>query len=622
MNIKVNFDNIKVKETKKDFTVKILMLKGEKGEQGDLNPSHIVDNLTSNDSSKVLSAKQGKVLKDLVDVNTTKITKKPYYFNTVADMKAYNLSAGDMAITKGYYSSNDGGGAEYNIVASTSNYSETLNNNLKAELIIKDTINVKQFGAKSNDNSFNNTEIIQYCLNNYKNIYIPDGYFYTNSLFMKTSTNLFGNGKNSVLIPLNSSENGLINITNENVKTNIKDLRLYGNNIEIDAIKITREQQTAIDSNEIFENIYIDLFNGKGINLASDYIRSSFIVGCNISNCESDGLYLSGTDNFIDNCLSYWNKGNGIYIKDGSSNKINNSKCFGNSENGLYVNGSANQISNVECQDNYKCGIYNYQSWGNGYNNIIASTNGLKENNGSDYSNINFTNSYDCYINGHIFNRRTASSNNNHSKYGCEINNSTNLKIDLKQHNLNIGLLPFKYENLNVSNKININNVDYSLKNIYENELIGVVGTTANLSHLFTSSNIRANSDGSISCSKVEQAQNIEIGNNTTTDNSSRVSVYGEIELANENGENISLYVAGSNNKLSTEAQIFGSISFLNSSGGTISQTNDVYGVSSFLINSVIPDNTAKIKYTITYSPLVQNLQGKFSITDVKASIY
>ena len=31
MNIKVNFDNIKVKETKKDFTVKILMLKGERG---------------------------------------------------------------------------------------------------------------------------------------------------------------------------------------------------------------------------------------------------------------------------------------------------------------------------------------------------------------------------------------------------------------------------------------------------------------------------------------------------------------------------------------------------------------------------------------------------------------
>ena len=162
MNIKLDFNNIKVKETKKDLTVKILMLKGEKGEQGDLNPSHIVDNLTSNDSSKVLSAKQGKVLKDLVD-------KKPYYFDTVADMKAGNLSAGDMAITKGYYSANDGGGAEYNIVSTTSNYSETLNNNLKAELIFNDNINVKQFGAKG-DGTNDDTLLIQTAIDTIRNI--------------------------------------------------------------------------------------------------------------------------------------------------------------------------------------------------------------------------------------------------------------------------------------------------------------------------------------------------------------------------------------------------------------------------------------------------------------------
>ena len=193
MNIKVNFDNIKVKETKKDFTVKILMLKGEKGEQGDLNPSHIVDNLTSNDSSKVLSAKQGKVLKDLVDDNTTKINKKPYYFNTVADMKAYNLSAGDMAITKGYYSANDGGGAEYNIVATTSNYSETLNNTLKAELIIKDSANVKQFGAKG-DGTTDDKNAFTNAINSSSSIYVPEGdYKLLTSITLSKSTKIFGN---------------------------------------------------------------------------------------------------------------------------------------------------------------------------------------------------------------------------------------------------------------------------------------------------------------------------------------------------------------------------------------------------------------------------------------------
>ena len=59
-----NFNNPKAK---------VLMLKGEKGDQGDLNHNDIVDNLTSTATNKVLSAKQGKVLKGLVDTNTTNI---------------------------------------------------------------------------------------------------------------------------------------------------------------------------------------------------------------------------------------------------------------------------------------------------------------------------------------------------------------------------------------------------------------------------------------------------------------------------------------------------------------------------------------------------------------------
>lgn len=555
----------------------------------------------------------------------TKLNKKPYYYNSVADMKADNkLKAGDMAVTFGYYSINDGGEAIYKITSAESqnDYQEELNNELFATLIIDDIANIKKFGAKSNDNTFNNTEIIQYCLNNYKNIFIPDGFFYTNSLFMKSYTNLFGTGKNSVLVPINASENGLINIQNENIKTTVKNIKMLGNNIKIDAIKITRLNQTAIDSNEIFENVNIELFNGKGLNLNSTYIRSLFIIGCNISNCESDGIYLSGTDNFIDNTICYWNKGNGIYIKDGSSNKIINSKCFGNSENGLFINGSATQVSNFESQDNYKCGLYNYQSWGNEYTNVCISTNGLKTDDGNTYSNINFTNSYDCYVKGNVINRNTPQASIIHSKYGCEVNNSTNINIDLKQHLLNIDLIPFKYNDLNVSNNIVINNVNYSLKDIYEDENIGVVGSTPNLSHILSSVNIRANSDGSISCSETDQTQNINIGNNSATDYTSRVSVYGEVDFTGHTEANVSLYVSGSNNKSSSESQVLGNIAFINSAGGTISQTNDFYGHNGFTINSAIPTNTTKIRYTITYSPLIQNLQGKFSITDVKLSLF
>ena len=64
--------------------VKTLMLKGEKGDPGDLDSTAIVDNLTTNRADKVLSAKQGKVLKDLVDTNTSNISTNAENISTNA----------------------------------------------------------------------------------------------------------------------------------------------------------------------------------------------------------------------------------------------------------------------------------------------------------------------------------------------------------------------------------------------------------------------------------------------------------------------------------------------------------------------------------------------------------
>lgn len=95
----------------------------------------------------------------------TKLGKKPYYYDTVADMKAdTKLKAGDMAVTLGYYNINDGGGAEYKIISSSDNYYETLNNNLKAELIIKNKMNVECFGAYG-DNVHDDGNVITTAIN-------------------------------------------------------------------------------------------------------------------------------------------------------------------------------------------------------------------------------------------------------------------------------------------------------------------------------------------------------------------------------------------------------------------------------------------------------------------------
>lgn len=231
MNIKVDFDNIVVKEDKNDFNVKVLMLKGEKGDQGDGEPNVIekvqvngsdlpVNNKTVNvpvptvDSSisssstnpvqnkAVYNALNNKVdtsalsnyyevsevdglLNNKADISL--VNKKTYYFDNVADMLDYDLEEGDYAFTKGYYSANDGGCGEYvivddNTLVDNGGSIHTLNNGLRAKLIYTE-INIKQFGAYGDD-THDDTAIIQNVINyaydsGIKNIYIPKGTYKT-----------------------------------------------------------------------------------------------------------------------------------------------------------------------------------------------------------------------------------------------------------------------------------------------------------------------------------------------------------------------------------------------------------------------------------------------------------
>lgn len=94
------------------------------------------------------------------------IKQKIFHFDNVASMKnCLTLVAGDVVETLGYYAVNDGGGATYQIVNDNSLVDDggsvhDLTNGLKAKLIIKDEINVKQFGAYG-DNSHDDTTFIQ-----------------------------------------------------------------------------------------------------------------------------------------------------------------------------------------------------------------------------------------------------------------------------------------------------------------------------------------------------------------------------------------------------------------------------------------------------------------------------
>ena len=76
-------------------------------------------------------------------------TTASWCFDTVDDMKSStNLINGSYAQTMGYHTKNDGGKALYKITNQTpSNYYETLNSGLYAELIVGDTVCPEMFGA-------------------------------------------------------------------------------------------------------------------------------------------------------------------------------------------------------------------------------------------------------------------------------------------------------------------------------------------------------------------------------------------------------------------------------------------------------------------------------------------
>lgn len=113
-------------------------------------------------------------------------------FANVEEMKTSNtLKAGALAKTQGFYTTGDGGGADY-LITNDIGDSEideasiiTLQNSLYAKLLVRDYVNVKQFGAYG-DGEHDDTEAIQKVLDKEKcNAYLPIGiYIISDTLYV------------------------------------------------------------------------------------------------------------------------------------------------------------------------------------------------------------------------------------------------------------------------------------------------------------------------------------------------------------------------------------------------------------------------------------------------------
>lgn len=330
---------------------------------GGVRREDIVDNLDSNDATKMLSAKQGKVLNE----------GKAQVFDTVALMKIADLKEGMTVQTVGYYSANDGGGATYKITDTQSNseYQEELENGLYATLIIEDHIIPELFGAKG-DGVADDTTAIQKAIDtsHKKNLtlnLLNKTYITSNSLNIYSNLEIDGNNatiKNETNTPI---------ITSSSVvsRVNICSLNLVGANNE-----------AYTDNNGIDLVCYYSKFNDLLISLCYNgiYIHHDGAGGTLVENRLSNirvnnyyqyGIYLGAlnngklTDGFLTNVICNGNSNSttnqyGIYLGSAAGWLIDGVHIYGKNYNGIACsNGYYTNLSNIyiESFSNYGLGM-------------------------------------------------------------------------------------------------------------------------------------------------------------------------------------------------------------------------------------------------------------------------
>lgn len=96
MNIKVDFDNIVVKEDTNDTTVKILMLKGEKGDQGD-GENNVIEEVQVNGTALPVSNKAVNVIVPTVDSAISSTSENPVQNKVIYNALGNKVNNSDLS---------------------------------------------------------------------------------------------------------------------------------------------------------------------------------------------------------------------------------------------------------------------------------------------------------------------------------------------------------------------------------------------------------------------------------------------------------------------------------------------------------------------------------------------
>lgn len=257
-------------------------------------------------------------------------------YDTVASMKsALNIVEGSFIETYGFYSKGDGGSAKYKarLVTNLDNVNESTlialhDTTLVAELIIDESMNVKQFGVKA-DGTTDNTNIMNIILGlNKKTLYFPDGTYLINSkLTINNCKKIHGESESGTII---KAPNGFVEWNSNNEFREISKLTIDGvtinSNTAIKGILSFSKLTDLIIKNytngiNTLQNSWIDNFNNIFINLCTN----GFVhTGDNFNNIVFSSCYFQHITNYCTDIK-------GFNVKFVGCNFESSNYCFHNS---------------------------------------------------------------------------------------------------------------------------------------------------------------------------------------------------------------------------------------------------------------------------------------------------
>lgn len=296
-----------------------------------------------------------------------------YIFKTIDDMQdAENLFDSMIVKTSGFYEYNDNGGAYYYIrnkeseeIADNIHTFDLHDETLIAELLQKDSINLKQLGV-SNDNDDNYQRII-YAITNFQIINVDEDINVENTISLSNLSNKIINGNKHKLTIDKDIEHDLMTLTNCN---NITINELYYTNGET---RISSEAPQRLRVLYINNSNYINIYNCKFYDLYNCGVQLENSGYINIENSIfKNGYYdlltilqmchdINVNNNIFDTVNSTYD--NSYLIATGSYNFSEtysyNTKNITISNNKVMNNPNWEGIDTHGCIDNFKC-INNY----------------------------------------------------------------------------------------------------------------------------------------------------------------------------------------------------------------------------------------------------------------------